>query len=147
METFATERLNAQKLHGGHLADLVALHLDPDVMRYMGGVRSPEATRDWLAVNIAHWDRHRFGLWVLRTETGEFAGRAGIRHLIVDGTLEIEVAYAFGRTFWGRGFASEVTEVLASLGFAQFGFPSLVGVALRRAHGLPPRPGEIRFRS
>ena len=46
LEGFASRRLTAEKLHEGHLADLVALHLDPDVMRYVGGVRSPETTRD-----------------------------------------------------------------------------------------------------
>jgi hypothetical protein len=79
MEHFSTSRLTAERLHEGHLADLVALHLDPDVSRYLGGVRSPEETETYLTVNIAHWERHGFGLWVLRTHTGEFAGRAGIR--------------------------------------------------------------------
>ena len=46
MESFTTPRLSAEKLRQAHLADLVALHLDPDVMRYVGGVRSPETTRD-----------------------------------------------------------------------------------------------------
>jgi hypothetical protein len=56
MEHFRTSRLTAERLHEGHLADLVALHLDPDVSRYLGGVRSPEATKTYLTVNMAHWD-------------------------------------------------------------------------------------------
>ncbi len=34
---------------------------------------------DYLAVNMAHWDRHGRGLWVLRTKDGAFAGRAGMK--------------------------------------------------------------------
>jgi hypothetical protein len=77
MEHFGTESLTAEKLRENHLADLVALHLDPEVSRYLGGVRSAEATKTYLAVNMAHWDQHGFGLFVLRTKDGTFAGRAG----------------------------------------------------------------------
>jgi hypothetical protein len=57
MEHFSTSRLTAEKLHEGRLADLVALHLDPDVSRYLGGVGSPEETEAYLIVNIAHWEQ------------------------------------------------------------------------------------------
>ncbi len=128
MENFSTRRLTAERLQETHLADLVALHLDPDVSRYLGGVRSPEQTRAYLAVNIAHWERHGFGLWVLRTRTGEFAGRAGIRHLALDGVDEVEIAYTFKRAFWGEGLASEITKALVELALVQVKLPSLVGV-------------------
>jgi hypothetical protein len=51
------------------------------------GVRSPEATRAYLTTNLEHWDRFGFGLWVLRTRDGKFAGRAGIRHVVVEGVF------------------------------------------------------------
>jgi hypothetical protein len=54
MERFSTTRLTAERLHQGHLADLVALHLDQEVSRYLGGERSPDATRTYLSVNMAH---------------------------------------------------------------------------------------------
>ena len=142
MENFSTRRLTAERLQETHLADLVALHLDPDVSRYLGGVRSPEQTRAYLAVNIAHWERHGFGLWVLRTRTGEFAGRAGIRHLALDGVDEVEIAYTLKRAFWGEGLASEITKALVefALGAGQ------VAVAGRRRRcrqcGIAPGAGE-----
>ncbi|MCP3464487.1 GNAT family N-acetyltransferase [Bradyrhizobium sp. CCGUVB23] len=128
MRSFTTERLTAERLHEGHLTDLVALHLDPEVSRYLGGVRSPEATKAYLAVNMAHWDRHGFGLWALRTPTGEFAGRAGIRHILLDDVDEIEIAYTFKRSLWGQGLASEISSALTNIGLAQLELPSLIGV-------------------
>lgn len=128
MEHFRTSRLIAERLHEDHLADLVALHLDPEVSRYLGGVRSPEATKAYLTVNMAHWDRYGFGLWVLRTLTGEFAGRAGVRQVVVDDEEEVEIAYTFKRNLWGRGLASEITTALMSLGLLQLKLPSLVGL-------------------
>jgi RimJ/RimL family protein N-acetyltransferase len=128
MDHFRTTRLTAEKLHEDHLADLVALHLDAEVSRYLGGIRSAEATKAYLAINMSHWDQHGFGLWVLRTTDGAFAGRAGIRHIIVDGIDEIEIAYTFKREFWGQGFASEIAAVLTDIGLSQLKLPCLIGL-------------------
>jgi RimJ/RimL family protein N-acetyltransferase len=128
MNHFTTSRLTAERLHDDHLADLVALHLDAEVSRFLGGVRSAEVTKAYLAVNMAHWDRYGFGLWALRTKDGEFAGRAGIRHIVVDDVDEIEIAYAFKRTLWGQGLASEIADALTDIGLTRLALPSLVGL-------------------
>jgi len=128
MDHFTTARLSAEKLREDHLADLIELHLDPEVSRYLGGVRSPDKTKAYLIDNIAHWDRHGFGLWVLRTKDGAFAGRAGIRHVLVEGVDEIEIAYTFKRSLWGQGFASEIAKVLTRIGLSQLRLPSLIGL-------------------
>jgi RimJ/RimL family protein N-acetyltransferase len=128
MEHFSTVRLSAERLREDHLADLVALHLDADVSRYLGGVRSAEKTKTYLDANLAHWDQHGFGLWVLRTKDGVFAGRAGIRHILVDDIDEIEIAYAFKREFWGRGLASETATALTDIGLLHHELPSLIGL-------------------
>ena len=128
MDHFSTARLIAERLHEDHLADLVALHLDPEVSRYLGGVRSAEVTKTYLAVNMAHWDQHGFGLWALRTRDGAFAGRAGIRHILVDGIDEIEIAYTFKRSLWGQGLASEIATAMTDIGLSQLALPSLIGL-------------------
>lgn len=138
MDCFSTQRLIAEKLREDHLADLVALHLDPEVSRYLGGVRSAEVTKAYLATNMAHWDRHGFGLWALRTSDGAFAGRAGIRHILVDGVDEIEIAYTFKREFWGQGLASEIAIALTEIGLSQLALPSLIGLVFV-AHGASRR--------
>ncbi|MGY8632228.1 GNAT family N-acetyltransferase [Bradyrhizobium sp. 14AA] len=132
MDRFVTERLTAERLREDHLADLVALHLDPEVSRYIGGVRSAETTEKYLAVNMAHWDQHGFGLWALRTRDGAFAGRAGIRHILVDDIDEIEIAYAFTRGVWGLGFASEVATAMTRIALTQLALPSLIGIVYVR---------------
>ena len=128
MDHFSTARLIAERLHEDHLADLVALHLDPEVSRYLGGVRSAEVTKTYLGVNMAHWDQHGFGLWALRTRDGAFAGRAGIRHILVDGIDEIEIAYTFKRSLWGQGLASEIATAMTDIGLLQLALPSLIGL-------------------
>ena len=128
MERFSTERLIAERLCEDHLADLVALHLDPGVSRYLGGVRTAEATKAYLAVAIEHWDRRGFGLWALRTQDGAFVGRAGIRHAVVEGVPEFEVVYALKRDCWGRGLASEIVSALIEMARTRLRLPSLVAL-------------------
>jgi RimJ/RimL family protein N-acetyltransferase len=128
MENFATVRLIAEKLDRTHLYDLTRLHLDPEVSHYLGGVRSPEETKTYLDVNLAHWAEHGFGLWVLRARDGAFVGRAGLRHIELESAQEIEIAYTLVRTHWGRGLATEIAGALINFWLTKVNSPSLVGV-------------------
>jgi RimJ/RimL family protein N-acetyltransferase len=128
MENFATVRLIAEKLDQTHLIDLTRMHLDPEVSHYLGGVRSPEATKTYLDVNLAHWAEHGFGLWVLRTRDGAFAGRAGLRHIELESAREVEIAYSLVRTHWDQGLATEIAGALINLWLTELHSPSLVGV-------------------
>ncbi len=130
MNRLVTARLIAERLDERDLPDLVALHLDPDVSRYLGGIRSAEATRAYLAANLVHWDRCGFGLWIWRMPDGAFVGRAGIRPLTVEGVPEIEIAYALARGAWGQGYAGEITERLVEHALERLALPSLVGVVM-----------------
>jgi len=130
MDAFATARLTAERLGPQHLDDLIPLHLDEAVSRYLGGVRTAEQTRTYLDANLAHWDRHGFGLWVIRDQDGRFLGRAGLRHLDIQGVDEIEIAYTFHQAYWGLGYASEIAAALRDIGFCAMGLPDLVGIVL-----------------
>jgi RimJ/RimL family protein N-acetyltransferase len=126
---FRTARLTAERLSPGHLEDLTALHRDPEVMRHLGGVRSPAETAAYLQANLDHWDQHGFGLWVVRTADGQFAGRVGVRRIEVEGVDEVEVAYTFRRDLWGQGLATESACALVALWRGTGVSPSLVGLA------------------
>ena len=105
------------------------MHQDALVMKELGGVRTPAQNAAYINLNLDHWTKHRFGLWILRdAATGEIAGRAVLRHLVVDGTDEVEVGYAFYPPFWGRGLASEVTMACLGYGFNDLGLRTIVGV-------------------
>jgi RimJ/RimL family protein N-acetyltransferase len=65
------------------------------VSRFLGGVRTPQATAAYLETNLRHWADHGLGLWTLRTQDGAFVGRAGLRYVEVEGVRELEIAYAF----------------------------------------------------
>jgi len=102
MDTFATSRLKATKLAREDLPDLVQLHLDSEVSRFLGGVRTPSETATYLETNLRHWVDHGLGLWTLRTGDGRFIGRAGLRHVELEGILELELAYTIANRLVSR---------------------------------------------
>ena len=130
IDAFATARLTAERLRAEHLDDLVALHLDAAVSRYLGGTRTAAQTAAYLDANLAHWDRRGFGLWIIRDRAGRFLGRAGVRPLQVQGVEEIEIAYTFHQAAWGQGYASEIAEALRDLAFGPLDLPQLVGIVM-----------------
>src|SRR5579875_2781358 len=106
-----TPRLLLRRMTEEDLDDLTRMHLDPRVMATLGGVRSPEETRNWLAQKMEHWRQHGFGLWLARElQTGQFAGRGGLQYVEIDGRDEIEAGYCFLSAFWGRGLATELAR-------------------------------------
>ncbi len=126
-----TSRLAADRLRSNHYDWLCALHRDPRVMASLGGVRSARETRRYLQTNLAHWDRHGHGLWILRArDGGRFAGRAGLRHVELAGADEIELAYALSADFWGRGLATEFGQALIDVAFGPLDLSDLVCFSL-----------------
>jgi RimJ/RimL family protein N-acetyltransferase len=128
-DAFATERLSFERLTAGHLPELRRFQTNADVMRYIGGVRSPEQTAAYFERNLRHWDEHGFGVWVVR-ESGrsEMAGIGVLRHLLVEGEDEVETGYGFYPELWGRGYAMEVAVTCLDHGFRSIGLGSIVAV-------------------
>jgi ribosomal-protein-alanine N-acetyltransferase len=58
--------------------------------------------------DLAHWDEHGFGPWVLRLrDGGAFVGRGGLKHNTVEGEPTVEVLWAVVPERWGQGLATE----------------------------------------
>jgi RimJ/RimL family protein N-acetyltransferase len=131
MDTFRTARVTATRLAHNDLPNLVALHLDPEVSRFLGGVRTPAGTADYLETNLRHWADHGVGLWTLRTKDGSFAGRAGLRYIEVEGVTELEIAYTLVKPLWGQGFATEIVKALVDHWASEGADPSLVGIVMK----------------
>ncbi|MEO7794665.1 MAG: GNAT family N-acetyltransferase [Thermoanaerobaculia bacterium] len=125
--TFITERLHAEALCPEDLPAVHQMHLDGEQMAYLGGIRTAEQTAQYIARNLAHWERYGFGLWLLRDRSepadggfgrlGSVVGRVLLRHLELEGVDEIEVGYSLAPACWGKGLAAEAAA--ACLGLAR----------------------------
>jgi RimJ/RimL family protein N-acetyltransferase len=128
-DAFATARLYAERLTESHWVELHRMHQDPVAMAHIGGVRDAAWTSAYLTRNLEHWERHGFGLWILRESPAcAAAGRAILRHLKVDDIDEVEVGYGFYEPYWGRGLATEITEACLRFGFDVLRLSTLVAV-------------------
>ena len=54
VETFATDRLTAERLRAQDFDELCRLHRDPQVMATLGGVRDDATTQAFLAMQLEH---------------------------------------------------------------------------------------------
>jgi RimJ/RimL family protein N-acetyltransferase len=104
---------------------------DPEVMRYLpGGVPLPRERLDGsLERGLAHWELRRYGLWAVRDlGGGELLGHCGLRYL--DEVAQTELLYAFGRSSWGRGIATEAARASLRFGFDEAGLERVIALAV-----------------
>jgi RimJ/RimL family protein N-acetyltransferase len=128
-DSFATERLQFDRLTADHLSEVERMHRDPAVMSQLGGVQTDERIAAYMARNLRHWHEYGFGPWVVR-ERGrpDIIGRAVLRRARVDEIDDVEVGYAFYESCWGRGLATELATACVGLGFEQLDLASIVGL-------------------
>ena len=108
---FETERLIVQQYVFKTDADnFFALNGNDEVMRYIRAVKSREECDEFLKQNIeAYKTNPVMGRWaVYEKATSDFVGSFAI--ILIEGTKDIQLGYAFTKENWGKGFASEVTK-------------------------------------
>jgi RimJ/RimL family protein N-acetyltransferase len=121
------EGVLADVAHDGYDDALTSAFADPAMMATLGGVRPPEAARNFIARTRAHWRDAGFGLWFLRDiEGGAFAGWAGLRRCDVAGERTVELAYALMPKLRCKGHATRIGQVALQLGFDNLGLAEIV---------------------
>jgi RimJ/RimL family protein N-acetyltransferase len=103
----ATKRTTLDPIGLEDISTTHALWTDPDVRRYLwdGTVITEEQAAEVVASSDAHFARHGFGLWAVRTpDSSEFMGVCGFRPSAAG---EPELLFAFWPRFWGKGLAFE----------------------------------------
>jgi len=129
-----TRRLIGTPAASGDFADIRRLHDDSRVMATLsadGETLSEEDSRAFLERAAEHWKLHGFGLWVFREQVGgDFVGYGGIKHAVIEGRDEIELAYAIRSDRWGKGIATEISIAALKLGFDMMHLDRIVAITL-----------------
>lgn len=131
LDLIETERLVLSGWRADQLDDLVRLHGDPAVARYLGADGRPwsreacaAALADWMALFASQ----RLGkLRVRRKADGLLVGRAGFGLYAPTGTPEI--GYALFPEHHGRGYAREAAAALRDWFFRDTAWQTFMGFA------------------
>jgi RimJ/RimL family protein N-acetyltransferase len=123
-----------ERLRLDHASELAVLLRDPRVARTTWSGPEPPTAADVMAGverMVEHWGSHGFGLWLLRDRaTGEMVGRGGLEHTIVEGSDEIEVAWAIVPERWGEGLATELALASIELAFEELALEEIIALTL-----------------
>jgi RimJ/RimL family protein N-acetyltransferase len=129
--TLTTERLTLRGFVDSDLEPLAAMNANPEVMRYLGGVRSSE----WSAASIDRcrdqWRELGFGRFAIEDNAnGEFVGWVTLEPVELDGYVDdIEIGWRLVRAFWGRGLATEAATAALTWAFASLPADRILAVA------------------
>jgi RimJ/RimL family protein N-acetyltransferase len=141
-----TDRLLLRSFRDTDIDAYAAMCADPEVMRYVGD-RGPLSRDDaWrqMAMLVGHWHLRGFGMWAVEERSTEtFVGRVGLH--FPEGWPDREIAWAFARPYWGKGYALEAARAVLTQAFELFQWPravSLIDPANRRSIHLAERLGE-----
>jgi ribosomal-protein-alanine N-acetyltransferase len=108
---------------------------DPQVMKYISGgtPRSQEETEIGLGRTIAGWQQRGFGFWaVTPKDDDKLIGYCGL--IFLEDTTEVELAYGFKRSHWGKGFATEAARACLRWGFGELKLERIVAVVNHGNH-------------
>lgn len=124
-----TERLLLRPYVISDVAEIHAvLYADANAMRFIGGAVSLHETHRYVARYIAHQVSAGYSFWaVVDRRTGAIVGEAGLIPLGGTGP-DIELGYAFGAAFWGRGIATEAGRAVLDEAFGPLGLTRVVAV-------------------
>jgi len=129
--TLTTERLILRGFVDDDLEPLAVMNADPEVMRYLGGVRS----REWSAASIdrcrSQWGKLGFGRFAIEDNVnGEFVGWVTLEPVELDGYVDdLEIGWRLVRARWGRGLATEAAIAVLTWAFATVPVDRILAVA------------------
>ncbi len=126
-----TERLHLRPFGSGDLDALVAIHADPEVVRYLyWGVRDRDELRGVLEEKAERTVLAREGdalnLAAVTADTGELVGDVTLFWRSEEHRSG-EVGYIFHPAHAGRGYATEAARALLRIGFEAFGLHRIIG--------------------
>jgi [ribosomal protein S5]-alanine N-acetyltransferase len=127
-----TPRMRGEALGPEHQAEMADLTLDARVYRTLWPWSAPPTEADVrasLADKRDHWERHGFGLWLLRDRaTGELVGRGGLQYTDAVGGYAVEAAWAIVPERWGQGLATELAQASVRDAFESLGLDEIIAI-------------------
>lgn len=136
---FETARLRARRIAEPDVDTMLAVYGDPEVVRFVGDGEPLDRAgcQRWVEVTLENYRRRGYGMLALESRAdGSVVGFCGLVH--PHGQAEAEIKYAFLRSRWGLGYASEAAPALLAWGAAAHGLSRVIAT-VDPAHAVSQR--------
>jgi ribosomal-protein-alanine N-acetyltransferase len=111
-----TDRLELRPFREVDIEDFSGLMADQEATKFIGGPKSLEAAADAVRYMRDAFAARGWGtLAVVQRTDNACIGYCGVRPLL--NTPHVELAFAFGRVSWNRGYATEASQASLDLAF------------------------------
>lgn len=125
-----TKRLCLEPFAERHLTGLHALDSDPDVMRFLGPVKTVDETRDAIARVSERWQRLGYGWWAMtEISSGSVIGAACLQNIANVDDAPLEVGWRLAPSARGKGYATEAGKAAMDFAFDCIGTSLVLAVA------------------
>ncbi len=133
-----TPRMSGEPIGPQHESEIAELILDPRVYRTLWP-RATAPTRADVRASLVdkrdHWQRHGFGLWILRDRaTGLMVGRGGLQFTDAIGGFAVEAAWTITPERWGEGLATELATASVQVAFDVMDLSEVIAITLPDNH-------------
>lgn len=142
MKSIQTPRLFLRRFYPEDFDDIIEqIYSDPEVYRHYSGIAEDrEEVERRFRVRCAQPQSAEFGFWAVELrQHRKVIGQIHLEPYVNDFNLipgeeggifrriEVELAFAFGRHFWGQGYATEGCRAAIEYAFLDLKLPRLVG--------------------
>lgn len=130
MYWLTTDRLGLRRFLPDDVEWFASLYSDPEVTRYLGGVRDRAQSGELFTTRILrYYDEHPgLGIWMtVERSSGMPVGFHLLNH--IQGESIVQVGFTLVKAAWGRGFATEMASAVLRYGFVELAMPRISGIA------------------
>ena len=126
MRELETERLVLRLYTENDESELIKLFTDAEVMKYVGdGVMTEAQAAEWWRKLFNKFYPQGVNIWaVFAKENLEYIGHAGIYPRPTK-KEDWEFVYFLRRAAWGKGYATEIAEIIIEYGFKDLNLPEV----------------------
>lgn len=124
---FETERLIVKSFTINNQEEFFSVNGDPNVMKYIRPAKSRKQTDEFLIDVIEYSNQTKiYGRWGVWTKTtGVFVGSFAL--IPVEQSDKMQLGYALLPSYWGLGYASELTMAGIEYSFTKTNFDRIYG--------------------
>ncbi len=125
-----TERLVIRSAVASDARSLQRLFSDPDVRRWLpaGEPLTLERAQQSIEARIAGERERGYAGWIVERKDGEFIGSCALQ-LVERRGPEVEIAYHYLPSAWGKGYGTEVAVAVLGHGFRTIGLERIIALA------------------